>query len=418
MNIIIVGAGPAGMMAAIRSAECGAQVTLYERNPTLGKKLLLSGKGRCNLTNSCGLDEFLRRYSHGGQFLRSAYGRFFNTELISFFESRGLALRVERQGRVFPETDKAESVLEVLRQELSLRGVKQVMNTRLKEIVTDHDRVSAVMLEDDTLLAVDKVILATGGISYPGTGSTGDGLAMAEKLGHTLAPLRPGLVALKTKQQFPQRVEGLTLRNIRLTFFGGKKKIISEVGELMFTAFGVSGPLVLTHSGAVADWLAENLEVRVDIDLKPGLTEEQLQARLLREFKAQSRSALKNVLKELLPRNFIPEFLLVLKLNPDKQASQITQEERRSLIAGFKGFRLDISATAAIGNAMVTKGGIALNQIDPRTMQSRLIKGLYFAGELIDIDADTGGFNLQAAFSTGYLAGESAAFSFGKAVRR
>ncbi len=397
------------MMAAIRVGQLQQDVTLIEKNPLLGKKLLLSGKGRCNLTNLCDLESFLKRFSKNGQFLRDAFKKFFNRDLINFFERNGLKLKVERQLRLFPVTDKSNSVLEALKKELQKNNVKVIYESRMKDMLVQDNKVKGVVLSDGKFLYADKVILATGGVSYSFTGSTGEGLEIARKLGHSVVGLKPGLVPLEIRQKYPKYLEGLTLKNIRLKFSDGQKQIISEVGELLFTDFGISGPLVLTLSGQIADWLSENKHVYVEIDLKPALSGEQLNARLLREFESNPGKTLKNTLKNLLPQRLIDSFIGIANIDPDKKANQVTGLERKNLISLFKGLRLDIVKPRPIEEAMVTRGGISLKDINPRTMESRRIKGLYFAGEMIDVDADTGGFNLQAAFSTGYLAGESAA---------
>jgi predicted Rossmann fold flavoprotein len=397
------------MMAAIRAGQLGQAVVLIEKNSQPGKKLLLSGKGRCNLTNACGLEDFIARFSGNGQFLRDAFKKFFNQELILFFEDNGLKLKVERQLRVFPVTDTAGSILEVLKKQLVHRGVEVVYSSTLEEVLVEAGAVKGLLLKGGRVLAADRVILATGGISYSFTGSSGEGLEIARALGHRVTPLRPGLVPLQTQEGYPRQLDGLTLKNIRLTFSDGKKQIVSEVGELLFTGFGISGPLVLSLSGRIADWLREGKRVSVEIDLKPALSEQQLHERLLREFKASPRKGIRNILKTLLPLRLIDVFMELTKLDADKRASYVTLPERQSIVVLLKHFRLQVSQTRPIEEAMVTRGGVSLKEIDPRTMESRLIKGLYFAGVMIDVDADTGGFNLQAAFSTGYLAGESAA---------
>jgi len=407
-RIVVVGAGPAGMMAAIRAAQLQQDVTLIEKNSLPGKKLLLSGKGRCNLTNLCELEPFLKRFSKNGQFLRDAFKKFFNRDLINFFEKRGLKLKVERQLRVFPVTDKSNSVLEALKKELQKNKVKIIYKSTMKDILIRDNKVKGVVLADGRVVSCDKLILATGGVSYSFTGSTGEGLEIAGRLGHSLVGLRPGLVPLETRQKYVKGLEGLTLKNIRLKFSDGQRQIVSEIGELLFTGFGISGPLVLTLSGQIVDWLSENKHVYIEIDLKPALSREQLNARLLREFALNSKKTLKNTLKNLLPQRLIACFIDIAKLNPDKKVSQVTKPERESLISLLKGLHLDIVKPRPIEEAMITRGGISLKDINPATMESRRIKGLYFAGEMLDVDADTGGFNLQAAFSTGYLAGESA----------
>jgi hypothetical protein len=410
-KIIVVGGGPAGMMAAIRAASLGQDVTLIEKNHFLGKKLLLSGKGRCNLTNLSDPESFLKRFSKSGQFLRDAFKKFFNQDLINFFKNRGLELKVERQLRVFPATARANSVLEVLKKELFKNKVKIIYKTQLRDIFIQDNKVKKLLLSDGLILATNKIILATGGISFGFTGSTGEGLAIAKRLGHTITTLRPGLVPLETKQKYPKILEGLTLKNICLKFFDGQRQILSDIGELLFTSFGISGPLVLSLSGQIVDWLNEGKYVYVEIDLKPALSVEQLNARLTREFKLNSKKTLKNVLKNLLPKRLVGIFVEIADIKPTRKVNQINREERKKLISLLKGLHLDILQARPIKEAMITRGGVSLKNINPRTMESRIIKGLYFAGEMIDVDADTGGFNFQAAFSTGYLAGESAALS-------
>ncbi len=410
-RIVVVGGGPAGMMAGIRAAELCQDVTLVEKNPILGKKLLLSGKGRCNLTNACDLDSFIKRFSGNGQFLRDAFNKFFNLDLMRFFAQRGLKLKTERQLRVFPESNRSDSIVEVLKKELYKNKVKIIYRAIIKDIFMQENKIKGLLLGDGKIILADRLILATGGVSYSFTGSNGEGLELARKLGHRIVPLRPGLVPLETRQHYPKLLEGLTLKNISLRFSDTKRQIESEIGELLFTSFGISGPLVLSLSGQIVDWLENRNTIYVEIDLKPALTKEQLRARLLREFKLNPKKAIKNTLKTLLPKRLVDVFIDIAKILPDKKVSQITQKERESLISLFKAMRLDITKPRPMDEAMITRGGVSLKDINPRTMESRLIKGLYFAGEIIDIDADTGGFNLQAAFSTGYLAGESAALN-------
>ncbi len=399
------------MMAAIRAAGLSREVILVEKKPTLGNKLLLSGKGRCNLTNACDLDSFLKRFSRNGQFLRDAFNKFFNLELMDFFEKRGLSLKTERQLRVFPQSNNSAGIPGVLKKELQKNKVQLIYKAALKDIFTQDKKIKGILLTDGKVISADRLILATGGVSYGFTGSTGEALNIVSRLGHHIVALRPGLVPLEIAQREPKLLEGLVLHNIRLKFSDGKKQVTSEIGELLFTGFGISGPLVLTLSGQIVDWLSSEKHIWVEIDLKPALSKEQLNARLLREFKANSKKTIKNTLLGLLPRRMVGVFITRLGIPADKKVSHITQEERESIVALLKSFRMDITRPRPIDEAMVTRGGVSLKEINPRTMESRLIKGLYFCGEMIDIDADTGGFNLQAAFSTGYLAGESAARS-------
>lgn len=399
------------MIAAIRAATLGQDVTLLEKKDSVGNKLLLSGKGRCNLTNTEELEYFLKRFSKNGDFLRDAFKKFFNRELMDFFEQRGLKLKTERQMRVFPQTDRSASVLDILKNELGKSGVQVIYKAKVIGVLLSGDKVKAVRLESGRNIACDRVILASGGASYSFTGSDASGISIAGKLGHSIVPLRPGLVPLDVKQDYPRRLEGLTLRNIKLKFSDGKTQIVSEIGELIFTSSGISGPLVITLSGKVIDMFIQNKNVYVEIDLKPALSSEQLDNRLLREFKANAKKSIKNALKELLPLRLIKVFIDAAKIDLLKKCSQITQDEREKIVFLLQGFRMDISGARPIEEGMVTRGGVSLKEINPRTMESRLIKGLYFCGEMIDVDADTGGFNLQAAFSTGYLAGDSAAIN-------
>jgi predicted Rossmann fold flavoprotein len=405
-KIVVVGGGPAGMMAAIRASQLRQDVTLIEKNPTLGRKLLLSGKGRCNLTNTCDLETFLKRFSANGQFLRDAFKKFFNSDLINFFEERGLKLKVERQLRVFPTGDKAAIILNVLKGELRRNRVRLVFKATAKDISIADKKVKALLLQDSRVIPADKIILATGGVSYSFTGSKGEGLAIAQRLGHSIVGLRPGLVPLETTPCY-NALEGLSLKNIRIIFSDGQRKISSDIGEMLFTNFGISGPLVLSLSGVVVDWLKRKGRVIAQIDLKPALTRDQLNARLLREFSVQGKKDLKNALRSLLPASLVSIFIKNTGIHPEKKVNQVSQQERQRIIALLKGFNLVITAARPIEEAMITRGGVSLKEVNPRTMESRLIKGLFFAGEILDIDADTGGFNLQAAFSTGYLAGDN-----------
>jgi len=398
-------------MAAIKAGSLGQEVILIDKNPILGKKLLLSGKGRCNLTNAGDLEQFLKRFSHNGQFLRDAFRKFFNQELMDFFQSRGLSLKVERQLRVFPVTDSSSSIVGVLDKELAQQKVKSIFKSEVKDILIKDGQVKGLYLANAEFIPCDKIILATGGATYSFTGSTGEGLKMAQNSGHTIIPLRPGLVPLEIKEKYPEILEGLTLKNIRIKFCAGKNEIISEVGELLFTGFGISGPLVLTLSAKIVNWLKDKQDVYAEIDLKPGLSREQLDARFLREFKANPKKGIRNIVKSLLPLKLIDLFIKLTGIEPHKKANQLTQDERRKFVALLKSWRLSIAGARPLEEGMVTQGGVSLKDINPRTMESRRVKGLYFCGEMIDVDADTGGFNLQAAFSTGYLAGESAALS-------
>jgi len=407
-DIAVVGAGPAGTMAAIRAGQLKKNVVLIERNDSIGKKILLSGRGRCNISNTAPVDKFIEKFGKQGAFLRPAFFTFFNQDLIDFFESKGLELKAERQGRIFPVTDSAHSVVEVLKEYLLENRVQILYNMRLRDIKRENGFFQ-LYIEADGRVAARKVILTTGGASYKMTGSTGDGFRIARRLGHTVVPLKPGLIPLRTRESWIKKLQGLTLKNIRITFVYGKKKIVSDVGEFLFTHFGVSGPLVLDLSNKIISILEEYKEVHLFIDLKPGLNPEQLEKRLLDEFNAKGNTELKNIMKSLLPHSLIPVFIHLSGIQPEKKANQITQKERRLIMDLLKAFPLTIIGSLPIEEAMITDGGISIKEIDPRTMESKVIPGLYFAGEIIDGCASSGGYNLQKAFSTGYLAGEKAA---------
>ena len=408
-DVAVVGAGPAGAMAAIRAGALNKRVVLLERNDRMGKKILLTGRGRCNLTNTAGIGTFLDKFGKKSEFLRSALLAFTNEDLIEFFKSKGLELKTERQGRVFPATDSARSVVEVLERCLAENKVEVIYNARL----TGIKRMTGVFrleLEDGKKeIEAKKMILATGGSSYKATGSAGDGFRLAESLGHSISPLLPALVPLKTKEAWTKDLQGLSLENVRVTFRYGKKKIVSGVGELVFTHFGVSGPLILDLSGKVTAALEEDKEVSLFIDMKPGLDPGQLENRLLNEFKDKKKGSLKNTMKNLLPQRLVDIFMNLTGLDPQKSVNQITLKERRAVMALLKALPLTVAGSLPIEEAMVTAGGVSKKEIDPRTMESRLVPGLYFSGEVIEGAASSGGYNLQQAFSTGYLAGEKAA---------
>ncbi|OGW76174.1 MAG: hypothetical protein A2Z72_00680 [Omnitrophica bacterium RBG_13_46_9] len=416
-DIAVVGAGAAGSMAAIRAGLHKKNVVLVERNSSIGRKILLTGKERCNLTNIASIDTFIDAFGRQGNFLRSAFSRFFNHDLIDFFDSRGLKMRIERQGRVFPATERACSVVEVLRKSLLENKVKLLFSMRLAGI-KDKNGFFQLDMENGDKIYAKKVIFATGGASFRITGSSGDGFNIARKLGHTIVPLKPALVPLKTREPWVKRLQGLSLRNIRVTFSArtglkpgrkdGGKKITSGVGEIVFTHFGVSGPLVLDLSGRIVSMLDECAEVTLLIDLKPALEMERLESRLLREFGENKNAKLKNVMKNLLPHRLIPVFLGIAGIVPEKNANQISRQERRAILVLLKALPLTVVGSLSLEEAMVTNGGISTKEIDPRTMESRILPGLYFAGEIIDGCASSGGYNLQQAFSTGYLAGEAA----------
>jgi len=409
VDVIVVGGGASGMMAAGRVAELGAEVVLLEKGNQLGRKLLISGKGRCNLTNVGELDEFLSNFGKTRDFLRNVFSRFFNQDLMEFFESRGLKLKAERGGRIFPQTDKASSAVVVLADYLGEHRVEILFNSGAKEILIKGGAVSGVKLNNAKIIEAKNIILATGGKSYPRTGSTGDGYVMVKKLGHTVTKLNPALIPLVTKEEFVKELQGLSLKNVRANIVVDGKLLSWEFGEMLFTHFGISGPIILSLSGDVVELLEKQREVMISLDLKPALDAEQLEKRIMRDTQTFGRKIFKNYLKELLPSKMAVLFLKLLPNSPDKMINQLSKKERDSLIYLLKNFTLTVVGVRPFEEAIVTRGGVSVKEINPKTMESKLIKGLYFCGELIDVDAKTGGYNLQAAFSTGYIAGESAA---------
>jgi predicted Rossmann fold flavoprotein len=397
-------------MAAIHAAAGGASVLLVEKMPSPGRKILITGKGRCNFTNSCEIAEFPRWFVNNGAFLNSALRAFDNQDVIDFFAARGVPSRVERGGRLFPETDKARDIVDALVKAARRAGVKMLTDQAVRSLCTDDGKVTGVVTATGVLKA-DAVILATGGLSYPGTGSTGDGYRMAKELGHSVTPLRPALVPLETKEAWVKELQGLSLKNVEGTVKVDGKKVDSEFGEMLFTHFGLSGPIILSLSQAVSVALAAKPvpEITIELNLKPALTPEVLDKRLQRDFAAFTRKQFKNSLGELLPVKLIPIVVGQSGISPEKPVHQITREERLRLTELLQGLRFTISKTRPIAEAVVTAGGVEVKEINPKTMQSRLVKGLFFAGEIIDVDGYTGGFNLQAAFSTGMAAGTAAA---------
>ncbi len=406
-KIIVVGGGCAGMMAAIRAAECGAQVTLFEKMPRLGRKLGITGKGRCNLTNAADVDEVVKNLPGNGKFLYSALRNFTPADTVSFFEGLGVATKVERGGRVFPVSDDAKEVIDALTRRLAELGVNVRTNSPVTEIIAENKKIVGVEVGGQIFKA-DVVILATGGASYPATGSTGDGFKFARRLGHTVTELLPALVPLETEEDV-KALQGLSLRNVRVKLLADGKKIAELFGEMLFTHFGVSGPIILTLSRQAAKLLAEKKFVELEINLKPALTPEQLDARILRDFDKFKRKAIKNALGDLLPAKLIPPILDLAYLPEDKRVDAITVAERRRLIENLRGMSLTITRTRPIAEAIVTSGGVSTKELDPRTMQSKIIDGLYIVGEVADVDGFTGGFNLQAAWAMGNAAGTFAA---------
>ncbi|ACL76084.1 NAD(P)/FAD-dependent oxidoreductase [Ruminiclostridium cellulolyticum] len=403
-KVIVIGGGPAGMMAAGIAAGRGRDVILLEKNNRLGKKLLISGKGRCNITNDTDVEGLIENTPGNGNFLYSAFYTFSNQDLIDFFNQKGLSTKVERGGRVFPESDSSRDVLNTLMSFLNSNGVRINTDAAVTEILSQENKVTGVRLSDGSTLEAESVILAVGGMSYPGTGSTGDGYEMARKLGHTVTPLKPSLVPLITREEWIHDLQGLSLKNVAVSFKNNNGKVIyDDFGEMIFTHFGVSGPVILSASRHLLSYDFRNVDLI--LDLKPALTWEKLDERVQRDFDKYSRKQFKNSLDDLLPQKFIPVIIRLSEINPEKPVHQITKEERKKLVTLLKYLKITIVGARPIKEAIVTAGGIKTSEINPSTMESKKIGGLFMAGEVIDVDAYTGGFNLTIAFSTGYLAG-------------
>ena len=407
MRVLVVGGGPAGMMAAIQAAKQGNTVTLLEQNEKLGKKLFITGKGRCNVTNDCDVTELFDSVVSNKKFLYSAFYSFSNQDVKDFFEEQGLRLKVERGRRVFPASDKSSDVIKALGNALKKLEVKIRLRTRVDQVLTENDIVCGVRLSDGECLNADKVILATGGVSYKSTGSDGSGLVMAEKLGHQVTKLRPGLVGMCTKEAWVRDMQGLTLKNVAVSIGKkqGKKPLYEDFGELLFTHYGVSGPMILSASSRLGEEL-EKEDLYIKIDLKPALSKEQLDSRILRDFEERKNADLSNAMVHLLPKSMIPVMLHVCGLDPAKKVNEVTRGEREQLVKGMKEFPLTINGLRDIQEAIITRGGVTVKEVDPSTMESKIVKNLYLAGEMLDLDALTGGYNLQIAWSTGYLAGQ------------
>lgn len=406
-KVVIVGGGAAGMLAAIVCAENGHTVALYEKNEKLGKKLFITGKGRCNITNSCDIEELFQNVVGNPRFLYSAFYGFSNADMMDFLTERGLPLKTERGNRVFPQSDKSSDVLQTLQKEIRKSGVEVHLNSPVKEILAENGCVTGVLTAKGERVKADAVLLTTGGLSYPSTGSTGDGYRFAKKLGHTVTALAPGLVPLEIKESYASDMMGLSLKNISVRITNSKgKELYHDFGEMLFTHFGVSGPVIISASSHITrDLLKENLFL--SIDLKPALTKEQLNARLLREFEENKNKQLKNVMGALLPSKMIPVMLAYMQLDAEKKINEISKEERLHIIDCLKAFKLTVTGFRDYAEAIITRGGISVKEVNPSTMESKLVKGLYFAGEVLDLDAHTGGYNLQIAWSTAHLAATS-----------
>jgi predicted Rossmann fold flavoprotein len=404
-DCIVIGGGAAGLMAAITAADLGKNVLILERNEKLGKKLLITGKGRCNVTNNCGIDEFMANIPTNSRFLYSAYSQFNSQDCINFFENLGVKLKTERGSRVFPVSDKAIDIVSALEQAVKERNIT-VKNIRATELIIENSAIKGVKCKDMSFFS-DSVLIATGGISYPKTGSDGDGYKFARQAGHTIIPLKPSLVPIVSEETYCSEMMGLSLKNVTLTLkdINSGKALYSEMGEMLFTHFGVSGPLVLSASSHIRN--IESNRYKLEIDLKPALSEKTLESRLQRDFAENINKDFANSLNKLLPAKIIPVIVKLSGIPADKKVNQITKQERQNLVLLLKAFPVTVKGFRPIDEAIITCGGVKTSEISPKTMGSKLISGLYFAGEVIDTDGYTGGFNLQIAFSTGYTAGKN-----------
>ena len=407
-NVIVIGGGAAGMMAAITAVSQGHNVTLFEKNEKLGKKLFITGKGRCNFTNAGDAEDIFNSVVTNKKFLYSAFNGFSNYDTMGFFGELGLDFKVERGNRVFPSSDHSSDVIGALSRRMKQLGVKVELNTQVDEVIANNGEFSAVKLTDaynkKRTVSADKLIIATGGNSYQSTGSTGDGYRFAKSLGHEVTPILPALVPFIVKEEWERDLQGLSLKNVNVTIYDDKKIVYFDFGEMLFTHFGVSGPTVLSASSYAAK-IIKNRPLKLVIDLKPALDEQQLDERILRDFEEFKNKSFKNSLDKLLPKKLIPVIVELSKIEPDKKIHDINKQERMTLVKLIKNLTLTLTGLRGFNEAIITQGGVSVKQINPTTMESKLVKNVYFAGEVIDVDAVTGGFNLQIAWSTAYAAG-------------
>lgn len=407
-RVIVIGGGAAGMFAAIQAAKKGHHVVLLEKNEKLGKKIYITGKGRCNITNACDTEELFQNVMRNSKFLYSAFYTCSNYQVMDFFENNGLSLKTERGERVFPQSDHSSDVIAALQRVLRQEQVEVRLFTEVKKISIEEGQVSGVVLSDNSFFAGEQVIVATGGCSYVTTGSTGDGYRFAREAGHTVTKLLPSLVPLETEEPWVKELQGLSLRNVSVKIEKNGKVIYDAFGEMLFTHYGVSGPLMLSASSVVNDY-ADKMPLSMTIDLKPALEEEQLDKRILRDFEENQNRQFKNSIQKLFPAKLIPVMIRLSGIAPEKKVNEITKEERQRLVKLIKTFPLTLTKFRDFNEAIITRGGVSVKEVNPSTMESKLVKGLYFAGEVLDLDALTGGFNLQIAWSTGFLAGDSIA---------
>lgn len=401
-KVIVVGAGPAGMMASITAAK-KHDVILIDGNERLGKKLFITGKGRCNVTNAKDIGEFFDSIPGNPYFLYSSLYSFTNVDTMNFFENQGVKLKVERGDRVFPESDKSSDIIKALERALINSSVKIMLNSKVKDIIKKDSQIKSVKLENGDIISGDYFVICTGGKSYPLTGSTGDGFQFAKKLGHTVTELKPSLVPVEIDDAWVRELQGLSLKNVRLTFYENKKKVYDDLGEMIFTHFGISGPLVLSGSRYIKDLKTKSYEA--SLNLKPALDSKELDLRVQKDFKKYINKDFKNSLDDLFPKNLIPIIIKLSGIGENKKVNEITKEERKRLVNLIQDMRMTVTGLRPIDQAIVTAGGVDVSEIDPSTMKSKLVDNLYFAGEVIDVDAFTGGYNVQIAFSTGYIAG-------------
>ena len=413
MKVIVIGGGPAGIIAAIKSKEENNDVTILEKNDILGKKILVTGKGRCNITNGVEISEFINNIPGNGKFLYSAFENFNNKDIIKLLKEEGLETKEERGNRIFPVTDNANDVRVSLSKKVRKLGIEVLTNTKVEKVIVKDGIAIGVEYNNNEKMYGDKIIISTGGASYPTTGSTGDGYEMAKEVGHTIKEIRPSLVPLETyEKRYCKEMQGLSLRNIEIKLIDTQKDktIYKDFGEMMFTHFGVTGPVIISSSAHLVRYkninqLMKDKKIKLNIDLKPALSIEKLDDRILRDFAEFKNKEFKNSLDKLLPQKMIPVIIELSKIEPDKKVNEITKEERLNLVKIIKNLEIYISGFRPINEAIVTAGGISTKEINPKTMESKIVKNLYFAGEIIDVDAYTGGFNLQIAYSTGYTAG-------------
>jgi len=405
-DVIVVGAGPAGLLAAGRVAELGGKVLVLEKMRSEGRKLLITGKGRCNITNNAAIGEFITHVFPNGKFLRNAFSQYFSKDIIELLEKYDVEATLERGGRYFPASNKSLDVLRALLKWVNELGVEIICGRRVEKLLVEDGAITGVRANGELFLA-EKVILATGGKSYPATGSTGDGYELARQVGHTIEKPIPALVPLETKGSVAQKLQGLNLKNVKAVVWVNGKKAGEAFGEMLFTHFGLSGPIILTLSRIVVTALQNGDKVEITVDLKPALDEQKLDNRLLRDLNEHGKKQISNIFRNWLPASMVPVFIELLELDPDKACHQVSGKERKQIRHLLKNMPFEISHNRSFKEAIITAGGVITNEIRPKTMESKLVSGLYFAGEMIDLDAETGGYNLQIAYSTGWLAGDS-----------